>query len=194
MALNTHTQSLGLPLPTLFSFSFIPSSAYTQIKYLHFVLGQLDCLFVFSVRVLHLFKYPVALTAPYELCSFFRCLILLLSPFIFTAELLLAIFTYSHSIFLSSSPFFFFSLLWPSRWLVFVSLSLVAAAGSGLNNEITFTVEREAARSSTRDIITRHCSHKHTCRHTHTHRNTQKCVHTNPNNKIPGTCRQGCLK
>uniref|UniRef100_A0A3B4U4R0 receptor protein-tyrosine kinase n=1 Tax=Seriola dumerili TaxID=41447 RepID=A0A3B4U4R0_SERDU len=78
---------------------------------------------------------------------------------------------FTHFLFYPPSLYFFpsFFLLRPLRWLVFVSLSLVAAAGSGLNNEITFTAGREAAH---RNISTRHFSHKHTCRRVHAHRNT----------------------
>lgn len=62
-----------------------------------------------------------------------------------------------HAVFFSSFSLLlltplFFSLLRPSRWLVFVSLSLVAAAGSGLNNEITFAVGREAAHQTSSPV------------------------------------------
>lgn len=196
MALNTQTQSLALPLPQLFfSSSFLPS-AYIQIKYLH-LLGRLGCLLVFSAHVICLFKFPVALMSLHVLFSplfshisfsfylppFFCSFSLQFSPILYVFFVLLS--------FYSS-----LSLLWPLRWLVFVSLSLVAAAGSGLNNEITFTVCSEAARSSTQNIITHHCSRKPACGRAHTHRHMHKCVsvHTKLNNKNPDTCREGRLR
>lgn len=186
MALNTQTQSLALPLPLLFSSSSFLSPAYTQIKYLH-LLGRLGCVLVFSVRVFCVFKSPVALMALYELFSLFIYL-----SYIFFSKISVSNvhqFTLAHCLFYPPLFFSSLSLLRPSRWLVFVSLSLVAAAGSGLNNEITFTVGREAARSSTQNIITIIVP---TNTHAGAHRHMHKCVCAPKPN--PDTCREGCLR
>ena len=79
-------------------------------------------------------------------------------------------------------------MLRPSRWLVFVSLSLVAAAGSGLNNEITFTVGREAVHGTSSALVV--------TANTNSGAHRQKCVslHADLNNENPDSCRAGCLR
>lgn len=161
MALNTHR--LGPSFPSSSS-SFL-TSAYTQINHLHLQAGlPLLCL----SHVFCLLKFLLTSLTLYERFSLFMCL----SPFI-SLHFHCWVSVSNFHLFTLSLFFlllFIFPSLYPrrpSRWLVFVSLSLVAAAGSGLNNEITFSVGREAARSSTLNIITRHSSHKYTCESAH---------------------------
>ena len=107
-----------------------------------------------------------------------------LSSSLFFAEFLLTI-PPLHSPSLLSLLFFSpsSSLLRPMRWLVFVSLSLVAAAGSGLNNEITFTAVRDSASHPLPFTQT------HMQARVHTREQAQVCECAHRYN-----CRVGCLK
>lgn len=154
MALNTQTQSLALSLPLLF-FPPPPSSLLHTHKLsicIFFLAGSVACVF-FYLSHCHL-SLQISCCFNESSWAFFFSFHTALSPFIslpFSAKILLTFFTHTLSFLSSCFPFFFFlkqNFLLAS-WLVFVSLSLVAAVGSGLNKEITFSVWREAARSST---------------------------------------------
>lgn len=180
MALHTQTPSLAVPLPSLFSSSssFL-SSEYTQIKCLRRLL-LLFCPCLLSLQISCCFN-----GSSWASFSFHRSL---LSPHIFLPSFC-SQFSPDHTVFFIPLSFFFSSSpLRPSRWLVFVSLSLVAAAGSGLNNEITFTVGREAAHGTSPALAV--------TANTHSSARTQKCVsvHTDLNNENPDTCRERCLR
>lgn len=174
MTLNPQT----LPPPPLLQPLFCSlssfSSTYTQIKHLHLPFG---CLFFFFLfHVFCLFRFPVASAAIHRRSSSFH---MSLSPFIalhFYCRVSVSNFhPFTLSFFSSFSLLLltplFFSLLRPSRWLVFVSLSLVAAAGSGLNNEITFAVGREAAHQTSSPVTLPANTHA---------RVTPESVRTNP--------------
>lgn len=152
MALNPQTQSL-VPSPHHHSSNpcfapFLPSLLH--IHKLSICIFLLVVFFFFLFHVFCLFRFPVASPAIHKRSSSFH---MSLSPFIALHFYCRVSVSNFHPFTLSFFPPFlfffypppFFSLLRPSGWLVFVSLSLVAAAGSGLNNEITFAVGREAA-------------------------------------------------
>lgn len=140
--------------PTLFCSLSSFSSTYTQIKHLHLPFG---CLFFLSVPCLLSLQISCCFSGYSQAFLLFSYVSFSFHSPPFLLPSFCKQFSPIHAVFFSSFSLLlltplFFSLLRPSRWLVFVSLSLVAAAGSGLNNEITFAVGREAAHQTSSPV------------------------------------------